>query len=46
MGTTVVGVGVDLLVDGVEINVEGLGVAVVGVVWTSLVVGEVSITAK
>ena len=45
MGTTVVVVGVDLLVDGVEDKVECLGV-VVGVVWTSLVVVRVSITAK
>ena len=51
MDTTVVVVGVDLLVDGVEVNVEGLGV-VVGVDSTSLVVVEmvdvvaVSITGK
>ena len=52
MGTTVVE-GLDLLVDGVEVNVEGWGVEVVGVVWISLVVvvGEtavvvVSITGK
>mgnify|MGYP001802259553 CR=1 FL=1 len=44
MGTTVVE-GVGLLVDGVEDKVEGL-VVVVGVVWTSLVVVGVSITAK
>ena len=50
MDATVV-VGVDLLVDGVEVNVEGLGV-VVGVDSTSLVVVEmvdvvaVSITVK